>query len=146
VTAAGEPRSGEPIDWLLVVLISLLTGWSAVVALAFLPLHIGWLPLPISALLGVVAMIMAPRACFGLTGSLLAAALPVVTWFGVSILLVMSRNRVIQLPYTVVDGQWRVMVLLGLGSLTAAATIGLLWGDRVRQQIAVEAAADPPAG
>ncbi|MEP6563086.1 MAG: hypothetical protein ABJD68_18645, partial [Nakamurella sp.] len=34
------------------------------------------------------------------------------------------------------NGQWRVMVLLGLGALAAAATIGLLWGDRLRDRIA----------
>ena len=61
-----------------------------------------------------------------------------------------------RLPLTVIDGQWRVMVLLGLGSLAAAATLGLIWGDRLRDRLAAERAAAqarddeaedaPPAG
>jgi hypothetical protein len=39
---------------------------------------------------------------------------------------------------TVYQAQWRVMVLLGLGSLAAAATVGLIWGDRLRERIAAE--------
>jgi hypothetical protein len=52
--------------------------------------------------------------------------------------LVLSRNALINLPVTVYQGQWRVMVLLGLGSLAAAATVGLIWGDRLRERIAAE--------
>ena len=33
------------------------------------------------------------------------------------------------------------MVLLGLGSLAAAATVGLIWGDRLRDRIAAQRAA-----
>jgi hypothetical protein len=83
-------------------------------------------------------MILAPRACYALTGSMLAVAAPVVSWFGVSVWLVLSRNALINLPVTVYQGQWRVMVLLGLGSLAAAATVGLIWGDRLRERIAAE--------
>ena len=35
------------------------------------------------------------------------------------------------------------MVLLGLGSLAAAATVGLIWGDRLRDRIAAERPAGP---
>jgi hypothetical protein len=45
------------------------------------------------------------------------------------------------LPVTVINGQWRVMVLLGLGSLAAAATVGLIWGDRLRDRLVAEQAA-----
>jgi len=131
------PR-GELIDWILVALITLLTAWTAVLGIAFLPFYLGPVPLPISALLGVGAMILAPRACYGLTGSMAAALAPVVSWFGVSVWLVLSRNALINLPVTVYQGQWRVMVLLGLGSLAAAATVGLIWGDRLRDRIAAE--------
>jgi hypothetical protein len=138
---AGEPRRGELIDWILVALITLLTAWTAVLGIAFLPLYVGPVPLPISALLGVGAMILAPRACYALTGSMLAVAAPVVSWFGVSVWLVLSRNALINLPVTVYQGQWRVMVLLGLGSLAAAATVGLIWGDRLRDRIAAQRSA-----
>ena len=132
------PRRGELIDWVLVALITLLTAWIAVMGIAFLPLYAGPVPLPISALLGVGAMILGPRACYGLTGSMPAALAPVVSWFGVSVWLVLSRNALINLPVTVYLGQWRVMVLLGLGALAAAATVGLIWGDRLRDRIAAE--------
>ena len=145
------PAPGAVADWLIVVLITLLTAWTAVLGMAFLPLHIGSIPFPISALLGVAAMILAPRACYRLTGSLIAALLPVVAWFGVTVWLVVARNSLIGatdaagalvgLPVSVSAGQWRVMVLLGLGSLAAAATVGLIWGDRLRDRLAAERAA-----
>jgi len=125
------------IDWLLVALVSLLAGGVAVVGFAFLPWYLGPVPVPISALLGVAAMIAAPRACYALTGSMLAATLPVLTWFGVSVWITLSRNSLMPtVSLTVINGQWRVMVLLGLGALAAAATIGLIWGDRLRDGIA----------
>jgi hypothetical protein len=131
-------RAGTGIvDWLLVVLVSLLAGCVAVIGFAFLPWYLGPVPFPISALLGVAAMIAAPRACFALTGSLLAATLPVLTWFGVSVWITLSTNSLMPtVSLTVINGQWRVMVLLGLGALAAAATIGVLWGDRLRDRIA----------
>ena len=38
-------------------------------------------------------MILAPRACYRLTGSLVAALLPVAAWFGVSVWLVLQPQR-----------------------------------------------------
>jgi hypothetical protein len=133
-----EPVRGQLVDWILVALITLLTAWAAVLGIAFLPLYLGSVPFPVSALLGVGAMILGPRACYALTGSMPAALAPVVSWFGVSVALVLSRNALINLPVTVYQAQWRVMVLLGLGSLAAAATVGLIWGDRLRERIAAE--------
>ena len=143
---AGRPGGvsgrGGVVDWLLVVGVTLLAGWTAVLGIFFLPFHIGAVPLPISALLGVAAMLLAPRAGYGLTGSLLAAALPVAAWFAVSVYLVLARSTLmVGLPVTVINGQWRVMLLLGLGSLAAAATLGLIWGDRLRDKIAAERSA-----
>ncbi len=133
-----------PADWLLVVLITLLAGFVAVVGLAFLPLYVGSVPLPISALLGVGSMILAPRACYRLTGSLAAAVAPVLAWFAVSVWFVLKHNALMPaLPLTVIAGQWRVMLLLGLGSLAAAATVGLLWADRLRRRMAADARREP---
>ncbi len=127
------------VDWLLVGLISLLAGFVALLGLAFLPLYIGSVPVPISALLGVAAMIVAPRACYRLTGSPAAAAAPVAVWFAVSVWIVLSYNSLLpRVPLTVIQGQWRVMVLLGLGALAAAATIGLIWGERLKLRIAAD--------
>ena len=148
---AATSAHGAPVDWLLVAWITVLAACTAVVGIAFLPLYVGSIPFPISALLGVAAMILAPRACYRLTRSLIAALLPVAAWFGVTVALVLARNSLIGatdsagalvgLPISVGTGQWRVMVLLGLGSLAAAATVGLIWGDRLRDRLAAERAA-----
>jgi hypothetical protein len=133
---AEPPRPGL-VDWLLVAFVTLLCALTALVGVAFLPWHIGAVPMPVSALLGIGAMILAPRACFRLTGSLLAAALPVVTWFVVTVWLVLLRNpMMLSQAVSVVNGQWRVMVLLGLGSLAAAATLTLLWAERTQAHYA----------
>jgi hypothetical protein len=46
---------------------------------------------------------------------------------------------------TVIQGQWRVMLLLGFGSLAAAATLTLLWAERARARYVAEGVAAPPA-
>ncbi|GAA1997528.1 hypothetical protein JL107_10875 [Nakamurella flavida] len=131
-----------PGDWLVVAGLALLAAWVAVVAVFFLPLHIGSVPLPVSALLPVALLAWAPRAAYRLTGRIAAAGLIVVAWFAVSVYLVLVRNELyLNYPVTVFLGQWRVMLLLGLGALTAAATLGLLWGDHLRSGLA--ARADP---
>jgi hypothetical protein len=142
----GEHPASRAVDWLIVALISVLAGFVALVGLMFLPAYVGSVPLPVSALLGVGAMILAPRACYRLTGSLAAALAPVLTWFAVSVWFVLKHNPVLPtVPLTVVQGQWRVMLLLGLGSLAAAATVGLLWADRLKVRMAAQRAAAPGA-
>ena len=139
--AAPDGRAGAAggmvVDWLLVVFVTLVCALTAVVGVAYLPWHLGAVPVPISALLGVAAMLLAPRACYRLTGSMAAAALPVLVWFGVTVWLVLTRNPMMRSQaLSVVQGQWRVMVLLGLGSLAAAATLTLLWADRSQARYA----------
>lgn len=140
-SARGAASAGRVVDWLLVLWITALAGWAALLGVVYLPLYIGTIPLPISAAIGVAAMWWGPRACYRLTGSLLAAFLPAAAWFGVSVWLALARNDILGgVPFTVGTGQWRVMVLLGLGSLAAAASIGLVWGDRLRARLASERA------
>jgi hypothetical protein len=142
----GDARGGV-VDWLLVALITLLAGWTAVVVLAYLPLYIGAVPVPVSVLFAVAVMILTPWLCYRLTGSLLAALLPVVVWFGVSLWIVLSYNTIMpNRPLSIRAGQWRLMLLLGLGSLTAAATIGLIWGERLRERLAGQQPVAPAAG
>jgi len=140
-SGGGSRLPGRAVDWLLVLWITALAGWAALLGVVYLPLYIGTIPLPISAAIGVAAMWWGPRACYRLTGSLLAAFLPAAAWFGVSVWLVLTRNAILGgVPFTVATGQWRVMVLLGLGSLAAAASIGLAWGDRLKTRLASERA------
>lgn len=145
IEVQAEPTAevaGGLVDWLLVAAVTVLAAATAVLALFFLPLHLGAVPFPVSALLGVGAMVLAPRVCYRLTGSVVAAVLPVLAWFAVSVWFVLTRNSIMPtLPLTVIEGQWRVMLLLGLGSLAAAATLGLIWGDRLRDRLAAERAA-----
>lgn len=147
---SGDPAAApvRAVDWLLVAFVTLLSAGTALVGVAYLPWHLGSVPMPVSALLGVGAMILAPRACYRLTGSMAAAALPVVVWFGVTVWLVLQRNpMMLSQALSVVQGQWRVMVLLGLGSLAAAATLTLLWAERTQARYARTAAdgmARPP--
>lgn len=144
---APDPSGASPVrvgpgDWLLVAGLCLLAAWTAVVAVFFLPLHIGSVPVPVSVLLPVAVLAWAPRAAHRLTGRLAAAAAVVAAWFAVSVLLVLIRNDLyLRYPVTVIQGQWRVMLLLGLGALTAAATLGLLWGDHLRRTLPARAAA-----
>ena len=139
--AAGTRRPGV-VDWLLVAFVTLVSALAALVGVAYLPWHIGAVPMPVSALLGVGAMILAPRAAYRLTGSMLAAVLPVVAWFGTTVWLVLHRNpMMLSQALSVVNGQWRVMVLLGLGSLAAAATLTLVWAERSQARYASAAAA-----
>jgi len=141
VSVGGVAPTGRAFDWLLVLWVTALAGWAALLGVVYLPLYIGTIPLPISAAIGVVAMWWSPRACYRLTGSLLAAFAPAAAWFGVSVWLVLARNAILGgVPFSVATGQWRVMVLLGLGSLAAAASIGLVWGDRLRTRLASERA------
>jgi hypothetical protein len=133
-------------DWLLVAFVTLLSAWTALVGVAYLPWYVGPVPLPVSALLGVGAMILAPRACYRLTGSFVAALLPVASWFVVTVWLVLLRNPMMtSQAVTVIQGQWRVMLLLGFGSLAAAATLTLLWAERARARYVAEGVAAPPA-
>lgn len=146
-TAAAAPAAGSPgvVDWLLVAWITALAGWAAVVSLAYLPLHIGAVPFPVSALLGAAAMVLAPWGCYRLTGSLLAALLPVLVWFAISVWVVLTRNSIMpSLPLTVIAGQWRVMLLLGLGALAAAASIGLIGAERLRTRLLTQAGGSTP--
>jgi len=139
--APADPVRPGAVDWLLVAFVTLLSACTALVGVAYLPWYLGSVPMPVSALLGVGAMIVTPRACYRLTGSMAAAVLPVVVWFGVTVWLVLQRNPMMHSQaLSVVQGQWRVMVLLGLGSLAAAATLTLLWAERTQARYARTAA------
>ena len=119
------PAAASCVDWLLVALITLLRRGPRCSGVAFLPLYLGPVPMPVSALLGVGAMILAPRACYRLTGSMRgrgAAGGVLVRGVGVA---GAEPQRPDQPAGDRHQGQWRVMVLLGLGSLAAAATRGV---------------------
>lgn len=148
---ASPPPGGpapEPVsDWAIVIWIILLAAATALVGTAFLPLYVGSIPLPISVLLGPIVLWWAPRAVHRLTGSVFAAVLPAAAWLITAGWLSIARNGILPgQPYAVHDGQWRVMLLLGLGALTGAAALSLIWGEHVRRQVAASAPARGEAG
>ena len=77
---------------MLVVLLTVLTAVAAVYAVFFLPLHIGVVPVPISALIVAAVVFAAVRLCYSLTGSVLAAAAPAAAWLIVSVVLGTTRH------------------------------------------------------
>lgn len=115
--------------------ICLFGGFAAATAFFYLPWHWGPVPLPLSiAAVGWLCWWL-PRVCARLTGSIAAAAAPAVTIFLVVSVLMVLPNALYQLPLRVVLAQWRSYLLLAVVSLGAAASLALLWGDRLAAKI-----------
>ena len=122
VTSGVPPR--DRLDLVVVGWLTLLVMITTVVAVFFLPLHVGTVPLPVSALLGAAVVFVAIRLSYRLTGSMLAALAPAVGWLVTAVYLSFSRT----LGYPLVIGDWRSTMLLGVGALAAAMGAGLSWG------------------
>ena len=118
-------RRGELVDWLLTVWVWLLVMALSVLIVALLPVYLGPVPFPASALLAGLMMFVTPRVCWGLTGSKLAALVPGVLWFVVTAGLVVYRDPLYRLPSTV--GDWRLVALMLIGGSCSAASISLVW-------------------
>ena len=64
---------------------------------------------------------------------------PVMAWFLITGWLLVTRNAIyLQLPLVI--GDWRLVLLMGVGGLSAATSIGRLWGDATSAR---QAAAGP---
>ena len=137
-SAAGTPDTGTAdagpprlVDLLLALLLALLAAVIALVVVAFLPARAGSVPVPMSIVLAGAALIALPRACYRLTGSVLAALAPALVWFVVTAWTVLHRNPLYpQQPLAV--GDWRLVVLMLVGGSCAALTVGGLWASRIR--------------
>ncbi len=117
--------------------VCLFGAFAAVMAFFYLPLYLGWLPLPV-AILGIGWLCWAsPRVVHRLTGSLPAAFAPVLVIFAVTAVLLILPNQLDrQRPLRVfLYAQWRVFALLGAIALAGAAALGLLWGDAVARRV-----------
>ncbi len=119
---AGAPR--DRLDLVVVCWLTLLVMISTVVAVFFLPLYVGTVPLPVSALLGAAVVFVAIRLSYRLTTSMPAALAPAVGWLVTAVYLSFSKT----LGYPLVIGDWRATMLLGVGALAAAMGVGLSWG------------------
>ena len=134
-----HPRSDvtnrSPLDWIIVGVISALAGVVGLYGVFFLPVFVGSLPLPLVIIpVGLVVMVL-PRLTYRLTGRMVAAALPVVVWFLVTVWLYVDTNSLFTNAPIAWRGGWQFMTLLGVGVLGAAASVGTLWGDHLRAQI-----------
>jgi hypothetical protein len=133
VSAVPRRTAADGLDRVIVAWLTLLVLISTVFAVLFLPMYIGTVPLPVSALAGAVVVYAGIRLSYRLTGSMLAAFAPALGWLVAAVYLSFSRT----LGYPLVIGDWRATLLLGVGALGAAMGVGLSWGTH---QLALVAA------
>lgn len=128
-TSDGAAQSAPPVravgaaDVLLVMWLTVLATAGAVVAVAYLPWYLGTVPIPLAALLGAVILFLTVQQAYRVTRSIGAAALPAVGWLLASVTLTTYRT----LGYGLVIGDWRSLLLVGLGSLAGAAALASCW-------------------
>ncbi|WP_205843901.1 hypothetical protein [Nakamurella deserti] len=140
-TASPTPTSSPGaarLDRVIVGWLTLLVVIGTLYAVLFLPLYLGVVPVPVSALLGAGVVFLAIRLSYRLTGSMLAALAPALGWLVAAVYLSFSRT----LGYPLVIGDWRATLLLGVGALAAAVGVGLSWGAHQLAMVARTRAGD----
>ena len=141
--APSAPSRPNAIDWLLVVLLSVLAGVVAVFGVFFLPTYVGAVPLPAVVVLTSAAMLVLPRVGYRLTGRMAAAMAPAVVWFVVTIGLYLTPNALyLNVPVAWRSG-WQFYLLVGLAAIAAATALGLSWSEQVEQDMTARMAPDP---
>lgn len=131
-------RPGRPTDWCLVVLLTVLSGVVAVFGIFFLPTYFGAVPIPLVVAFVGGALVVLPRLCYRLTLRMSAAVAPAAGWLVVTVALYLTPNRLYARVPLAWQG-WQILLLLGVGTLVAAASIGLVWADSVRAEVALGA-------
>ena len=121
-----EPEVGVG-DWLLVALLCALSGVIALFGVFFVPLYLGAVPMPVVIIPVGVALAVLPRTAYRLAPRMAAAAGPPVAWLVVTVWLNLRDNALYRGAPVAWQG-WQFVLLLGVGSLAAAASVGLLWG------------------
>jgi len=139
-----EPGVGVG-DWLLVALASAGSGVIALFGVFFVPLYVGAMPLPVVILPVGVALVVLPRMAYRLARRMFAATAPPVVWLAVTVWLNLCDNALYRGAPVAWQG-WQFVLLLGVGSLSAAASVGLLWGDHLRAGTDAGERLDPAAG
>ena len=145
-TIPAPPRPAEPgprfLDWVLVALLTALMAVIAVFGVFYLPIYIGAVPVPVSVLPVALALALIPRVAYRLTSRMWAAMAPVLAWLVVSVgLYVVTNSLYLSVPVT--WRGWQFVLLMGVGALSAAASVGLLWGDHMRAQYEARVPAAP---
>jgi len=133
------------VDWILVGLLTVLSGVIGLVGVLFLPWYSGTVPLPVVVLPVGLALAVLPRMAYRLTGRMVAAAAPPLLWLGVLAWLNLTDNALYRgLP--VAWPGWQSVLLLGVGLLAATGSVGLLWGDHLRAGMPNADFRPPPRG
>ena len=130
------------LDWILVALLTVLMAVIAVFGVFYLPIYIGAVPVPVSVLPLALALVLIPRVAYRLTHRMWAAMAPVLAWLVVSIGLYVTTNS-LYLSVPVTWRGWQFLLLMGVGALSAAASVGLLWGDHMRAEYDARRTATP---
>jgi hypothetical protein len=132
---APAPDRATAADWVLVVLVCVLSAVVAVFGVFFLPAYAGSLPVPAVVVVTSAALAVLPRVSFRLTRGRMAAALaPVVMFFLVTIGLYLTTNPLYRGAAVTWQG-WQFYLLVGLGAIVAAASLGLLWSEQVEAEM-----------
>lgn len=126
---------GRSADWCLVALLTVLSGVLAVFGIFFLPTYFGAVPVPLVVVFIGGALAVLPRLCYRLTFRMSAAVAPAAGWLLVTIALYLTSNPLYARVPIAWQG-WQILLLLGVGTLVAAASIGLVWADSVRAEVA----------
>lgn len=89
-----------------------------------------------------LALAVIPRTGYRLTRRMVAAILPVLLWFLVTLGLSLTDNSLYPGAALAWRG-WQFGLLLGVGGLAAATSVGLLWGDHLRVGMGARSGSDP---
>lgn len=130
--AVAPARSGPGVlDWMLVSLLTALSGVIGLFGILFLPFYVRAIPMPVVVVPVGLALAALPRMTYRLTESMVAAAAPPVLWFAVVASLNLTENALYRgLPLA--WRGWQFLLLLGVGLLASACSVGLLWGVHLR--------------
>jgi hypothetical protein len=133
-TAEQAPPRPAVLDWVLVILLCLLSAVVAVYGVFFLPAYIGSVPMPAVVVVTAAALVALPRMSYRLTRSMAAALAPAAVWFLVSVGLYLTTNALYR-GVPVAWRGWQFYLLIGIGAIAAATSLGLLWSEQLEQQL-----------
>lgn len=141
-TPAAQKGPAGPADWFLVVLLCLLSAVLGVFGVFFLPTYLGAVPVPAVVVVTSAALVIMPRVGYRLTRQMGAAMAPVVIWFVVCIGLYLVTNALYR-GVPVAWRGWQFYLLIGLGAIAAATSLGLLWSEQFEQKLDARLGPDP---
>lgn len=129
----GVPRPAG-LDWFLVALLCVLAAVVGVFGVFFLPAYVGSVPMPVVVVGTSAALVVLPRLGYGLTGRMIAGMAPAATWFVVSIGLYLTPNALYR-GVPVAWRGWQFYLLIGVGAVAAATSLGLLWSGQLEREL-----------